>query len=234
MNAYGYSRVSGKGQVDGDGPERQREAITRFCEATGLPAPTKIFFEPAVSGTVDAMDRPQFAALIEEIQDNGGCIVVERMDRLARDLRISEFLLAECRNLKIPVYSADQGALVDIASSDIDPTRTLMRQILGALAEWEKSVLVMKLRKARDRKRKETGRCEGPKPYGELPGEATVKQWMADQRALGWSFSEIANSANIGSKRRNGKSWDKGSVYQVLCGSPKRDPVNHRPRAGDC
>lgn len=213
MNTCGYLRVSGKGQVDGDGPERQQETINAFCKQHNLPEPT-FFFEAGVSGTVEAMDRPAFAAMIDA---KPTCIVVERMDRLARDLRISEFLLAECRKLHIPVYSADQGALIDVAASDIDPTRTLLRQILGALAEWEKSALVLKLRKARDRKRAETGRCEGPIPYGSTLDERMAQAEMRIMQANGESFTRIAELMNLlGRRRRDGQSWTKGSVYQVI------------------
>lgn len=214
MKISGYVRVSSKGQIEGDGQDRQQDSIADFCAKWKLPAPT-FFFEAGVSGTVEAMERPQFVAMLESKPD---CIVVERMDRLARDLMISEFLLAECRKQNIPVYATDQGAMINMAEDGGDPTRVLLRQILGALAQWEKSALVMKLRKARDRMREETGHCEGPKPYGSTPEEKTVKQWMEDKRALGWSYAEIATSANIGSKRRDGKSWTKGSVYQVLTG----------------
>ena len=34
--AVSYVRVSGKGQADGDGPERQRLAIDRFAKSSGL------------------------------------------------------------------------------------------------------------------------------------------------------------------------------------------------------
>jgi hypothetical protein len=40
------------------------------------------------------------------------------------------------------------------------------------VAQFEKSVIVAKLRAARIRKRKATGRCEGRKPFGTKPGEA--------------------------------------------------------------
>lgn len=52
-----------------------------------------------------------------------------------------------------------------------DPSRKLMRQIFGAIAEYEKTMIVLKLRGARVRMRARNGRCEGAKPYGELPGE---------------------------------------------------------------
>ena len=55
-----------------------------------------------------------------------------------------------------------------------NPTATMVRQILGSVSQFEKTSLVMKLRKARDAKRKATGRCEGRKPYRELVPEAVA------------------------------------------------------------
>jgi hypothetical protein len=46
-----------------------------------------------------------------------------------------------------------------------DPTRILVRQMMGAVAQYEKSQIVLKLRGARMRKRAKEGRCEGRKPY---------------------------------------------------------------------
>ena len=43
-----------------------------------------------------------------------------------------------------------------------------MRQIAGAFAEYEKAHLVHKLRHARERQRKERGKCEGRKAHSEL------------------------------------------------------------------
>jgi len=36
MKAYGYLRVSGQGQVDGNGFERQEEAISRFAQKANI------------------------------------------------------------------------------------------------------------------------------------------------------------------------------------------------------
>ena len=55
----------------------------------------------------------------------------------------------------------------DLTASD-DPTRKMMRQIAGAFAEYEKARLVSKLRHARERQRKELGKCEGRKTHAEL------------------------------------------------------------------
>jgi DNA invertase Pin-like site-specific DNA recombinase len=83
-------------------------------------------------------------------------VLVEKLDRLARDLMVQESILRDLRN--------DGFSLVSVMEPDLcsdDPTRKLMRQILGAFAEYEKSLIVAKLRGARQRTRAKEGRCEG-------------------------------------------------------------------------
>jgi len=49
--------------------------------------------------------------------------------------------------------------------------RQVGRQVLGAIAEFDKAMTVAKLRGARGRKRKANGKCEGRKSLAEMyPG----------------------------------------------------------------
>jgi len=72
----------------------------------------------------------------------------------------------------VRVIAADSGT--DLTAEDDDPTRVLIRQILGAVAQFEKAIIVSKLKAARLRKRRAVGRCEGRKPFGTRPGEAQI------------------------------------------------------------
>jgi hypothetical protein len=47
------------------------------------------------------------------------------------------------------------------------PTAVLVRQVLGAVSQFEKASLVAKLAAARQRQRRQNGRCEGRKGYCE-------------------------------------------------------------------
>jgi DNA invertase Pin-like site-specific DNA recombinase len=47
------------------------------------------------------------------------------------------------------------------------PTAVLVRQVLGAIAQFEKTSLVAKLKAARDRNKAATGKCGGRKSYAE-------------------------------------------------------------------
>ncbi len=57
----------------------------------------------------------------------------------------------------IELISTCEGA--DLLNND--SSRKLIRQIFGAMAEYDKSMTVLKLKAARLRKRTETGKCEG-------------------------------------------------------------------------
>ena len=55
--AFAYLRVSGKGQVDGDGFPRKLEAIKRYAKAHDVKI-AGVFREEGVSGTKDLENRP--------------------------------------------------------------------------------------------------------------------------------------------------------------------------------
>ncbi len=241
MNVFGYIRVSGKSQVDGDGPERQQLAIEAFCKAHNLRL-LGFFSDLAVSGATDYSNREQFAAMLAAViaasDDPAQClhgIVVERMDRLARDLMVSELAVRELRKQKLALYAADQGALVDQANTDIDPTRKLIRQIFGALAEWDKTNIVRRLRAARERARGRFGRCEGSKPFGyytnEQPAAAFIRAAVAANRGNGRSgsiaFSLVAELANAaGFVNRAGKPFTRKSIFKLAISNKPFDPLD--------
>lgn len=213
---FGYVRVSGRGQVDGDGFTRQENAIHDFATSKGWKV-KRIFREEAVSGTVESMDRPAFSEMLNLC---GGVlpltVVVERADRLARDLIVGELLFRECQSRGVEVYSADSGE--ELVNAVADPTRILIRQVLGALAQWEKSSLVKKLRAARDRKRLKTGRCEGPLPWAQTnPAEAAlVLAWITAERERETSYNKIANQLNgTSTKSPRGGRWGSSIVYRL-------------------
>ena len=216
--AVTYVRVSGKGQADGDGPERQRQAIARFAQAHKLSV-VEEYSDLGVSGTKELADRPGLARLIDRLESNGvRTVIVERADRLARDLMVQEVILSQFAKIGARILTADG---VDLTSSD-DPTRRLIRQVLGAVAEFEKNVLVLKLRAARERKRSRGERVEGVKPYGHLPAERAVIERMRQLRrktpkTRRLSVAAIAAQLNAeGHRNRAGREWSPQMVHHVL------------------
>ena len=86
MKVYGYLRVSGKGQVDGFGFDRQLETVQTFCSDQNYEL-VEVFKEQ-VSGTTGENDRKEFSSMVTTILRNGvNTVVVESLDRLARGYR---------------------------------------------------------------------------------------------------------------------------------------------------
>lgn len=218
--AFSYLRVSGKGQIDGDGFKRQRETIARYAKTNKMEI-VQEFQEKGVTGASaveDALDRPGLTDLFVAIKANGvRLVLVENATRIARDLMVSEIILAEFRKLEVKVVSADGG--VDLTIGNDDPTGKLVRQILAAVSEWEKCLIVQKLRASRLRIRRAGERCEGRKPYGSTPGELAViekiKAWRKERK----SFAEIAaalNADNVTTRSGPGTKWHPTQVQRVL------------------
>lgn len=206
--AVAYIRVSSTGQIEGTGLSRQEETVREFAERQGFDL-VKIYRDEGVSGTVEGFERPGLAALASEI-DEGFTVIVENSDRLARDLLVGEVILTQFRDHGVPVLDCSG---VDLTNLDGDHTRTLIRQVLGAVAEFNKSQTVARLRSARKRVKAETGRCEGRKPYD----NQEVIRKILELREEGLSFQKIADALNneeIPSSR--GGSWGKRAVKVIV------------------
>jgi DNA invertase Pin-like site-specific DNA recombinase len=216
--AFAYLRVSGKGQIDGDGFPRQQSAVKSYAAEHGIKI-VRVFREEGVSGTVEGMDRPTWAEMVGTILANGvRTILVESLGRLARELFVQEYILRDMEQRGITLISVTEP---DLGSTD--PTRVMFRQILGAIHQYEKTMIVLKLRGARVRAKAKNGRCEGAKPYGSFDGERAVIERMNALRASGMGFDRIAAALNVeGIKPRRGEKWWGLTVNKILTGDQRR------------
>lgn len=210
--AFAYLRVSGRSQIEGDGFTRQLTAIKKYAAANDIKL-VRVFREEGVSGCTDWESRPAFSEMMGILLSNGvRTVLVERLDRVARDLLVQESVIGDFQRKSLKLISVSEPDLL----SD-DPSRVLMRQMLGAFFQYEKTLLVAKLRGARQRIRVNTGRCEGRKPYGSKPGEAAIIEQMKQFRQRGLGVDKIAGELNTaGILPRAGARWYPTSVYRVL------------------
>lgn len=223
MKVYGYIRVSSAGQAEKDGPVRQGAAIAKFIEANKLEFAGE-FEDLGVSGDIEGLTRPGFLEMLTRAAENGvEAIVVERMDRLARDLLVSEIVFRELQKRNLKLFCTDQG-LNDLVTADADPTRKMLRQILGAVAQYDKDSLVVKLRVARERKRIQHGKCEGRKAYGEKPAERQARELILQLHEQGFGYGTIAKHLTLGGvHRRSGETiWLKQHVSSFMANIRKR------------
>ncbi|MGO7210172.1 recombinase family protein [Rhizobium leguminosarum] len=167
--AVAYLRTSSAANVgaDKDSERRQREAIDGFAKAAGYEV-VDSYYDAAVSGADAVTERPGFSSMLERLLSNGvRTILVETASRFARDMIVQEtgHKVLKARGIDLIAVDSPDSFVVDT------PTATLIRQVLGAVSEFEKAMLVEKLKGARERKRRETGKkVGGRKNYGEMKG----------------------------------------------------------------
>jgi DNA invertase Pin-like site-specific DNA recombinase len=126
------------------------------------------FYDKAVRGADVITERPGFVAMLDRIAGNGvRTIIVESPDRFARDLAVQLAGHDHLRKLGVTLIPATAP---DFFTEDT-PTAILVRQVLGAIAQFEKATTVAKLKAARDRKIAAGEKCGGRKSYAEARPE---------------------------------------------------------------
>jgi DNA invertase Pin-like site-specific DNA recombinase len=218
--AIAYLRTSSAANVgaDKDSERRQRVAIEAFAKRNGYEL-VGDYYDAAVSGADPVEVRPGFAAMLERIEGNGvRTIIVETASRFARDLMVQEVGFAKLRERGIDLIAADKPD----SFVDDTPTATLVRQILGAISEFDKAMTVAKLRGARERKRREAGKCEGRKSHAERnPGLVALAKRLHRQKPKSGRLSLRAISAELaaaGFLNENGQPFAAASVKSMLEG----------------
>jgi DNA invertase Pin-like site-specific DNA recombinase len=168
----GYCRVSTEGQS----LEAQHSALT----AAGA---TQVFSEK-ISGAVT--DRKALAKAIAELGP-GDCLLVTRLDRLARSTR-------DLLNVLDAVSKAGAGfrSLADAWADTTTAHGRLMLTILAGLAEFERSLILARTSEGRVR-----AKARGVK-FGRRPTLTAHQQAEAlARRAAGEACVEIARTYNV-------------------------------------
>lgn len=217
--AVAYMRTSSSTNVgeDKDSVKRQRAAIEAYANASGhIIADDDWYYDPAVKGADSIETREGFAAMLARIEGNGvRTIIVETANRFARDLMVQEVGFDMLRKQGITLIAADSPN----AFLDDGPTSTLIRQILGAVAQFEKASLVAKLAGARRRKAAQnaSGKCGGRKSHAELRPEAVeIAKALREQGLSLRAISEALFSA--GHATANAVAFSPSAVLSMLEG----------------
>jgi DNA invertase Pin-like site-specific DNA recombinase len=208
--AFAYLRTSSATNVgaEKDSDKRQHLAIRAYAKAHGIEIADE-FWDADVKGAEPVHSRPAFAEMLATIAGNGvRTIVVETASRFARDLIVQETGFAYLRDLGVTLIAADDP---DAFTAD-SPTAIMVRQILGAVAQFEKASLVAKLKGARDRKRAKEGRCEGRKPAPEA-ARAVAKRLQRKGLSLRAIASRLADKGFLAP---SGKPYGAQSVKVMM------------------
>ena len=217
-NAVAYYRTSSHtaSGIDSDSLNRQKRAVALYAKANKIKI-EKEYYDEAVSGA-DAIDtRPGFTALLSEMAENNATMILcENATRFARDLMVQLTGHARLKQLGIDLVAVDSPA----AFTDDTPTAVLLRQMMGAFAEFDKATLVARLKSGKDAKRKLTGKCGGRKSLAEKHPELTDKAKHLRRRMWRhklWSYDKVAKQLfEEGYVTGNGKQLSASAVKRLV------------------
>ena len=177
-----------------------------------------------MSGADAIDDRPGFTEMLEQLMSNGSrTILVESPDRFARDLmvQLAGHDMLKARGISVIAASAPTFFIEDT------PTAVLVRQVLSAVAQFEKATLVAKLAAARKRKRLSTGKCEGRKSLAETsPDLVALAKRLARRKPKGGCLGCPCQGRALPSGRRTQNSRTRRSLTGIANtpnSGPQRD-----------
>jgi DNA invertase Pin-like site-specific DNA recombinase len=217
--AVAYLRTSSAANVgaDKDSDKRQRAAIEAFAKRAGFTVVDE-YYDKAVSGADRIDERAGFREMLQRLASNGAkTIIVESPDRFARDLAVQLAGHDMLKGLGIAIIPASAP---DFITEDT-PTAVLVRQVLGAISQFEKASAVAKLAAARKRKRESGGRCEGRKPLSATrPEVVTLARKLRRRRPKGGQLSLRAVASELAARgflNERGKPYAAKTVASMLC-----------------
>jgi DNA invertase Pin-like site-specific DNA recombinase len=227
MRLVAYLRVSSNGQIDAWGIDRQEHAIRQWAKMHHHRI-VDWRRDEGVSGKVEAVDRPGLSAAIAQLGSGADGILIADLDRFARTLQVQETALAVVWRLGGQVFTATSGEV--LPDDPDDPARTLIRQVMGGVIEYEKKQSVRRMRLGREAKAAEGKHAVGPYRYGyEGTGEGRERDAgpRADEqravarilwlRATGAPYRAIAAALDAeGLRPRKAEYWSAAAVRNVV------------------
>jgi site-specific DNA recombinase len=221
MKIIGYCRTSTSNQDKAGTIKLQVAEIESYADKNKYEL-VHIFKDSGVSGAIER--RKGLAELYDFLNTNNevDAIVIFKLDRLSRELRIQENLLHDFKTkMNVEVLSIKE---VDLDSSD--PTRVLMRQILGSFAQYEKSMITMRMKLGRIRKA-QNGFAGGGVSFGyrsankqlvvDSEQAVVIKRIYHMKQYKRMSFCAIARHLEKeGVQTANGGRWHPETIKRIL------------------
>lgn len=137
---FAYCRVSTADQTT--------DNQVREIEAAGFTVEEKRIVTETISGSQAAMERPQFARLVDRLEA-GDVLLVTKLDRLGRNAMDVRGTVERLAELGVRVHCLALGG-VDLTS----PAGKMTMGVIAAVAEFERDLLVERtqsgLKRARD------------------------------------------------------------------------------------
>ncbi|HXN59896.1 MAG TPA: recombinase family protein [Acidimicrobiales bacterium] len=228
MDLIVYLRVSSESQVDGFGLEVQERACRKWAKANGHKI-VGTFQDAGISGSKDLAERPGLSAAIDMLRPppRATGLIVAKLDRLARALHVQESVLQVVWRAGASVFTADAGEVLQ--DDPDDPMRTFVRQVIGGVAQLERSLIAKRMRDGRNAKRDAGRHSVGQYRYGqhgagkgrerdaaENPDEKVAVDRIMELRQAGQSYRTIAETLDSeGLRPRRAEHWSAMAVRNI-------------------
>lgn len=227
LRLYAYLRVSSKEQLEGNGLAIQRQACEVWCQRHGCDL-AGVYSDEGVSGTTAYGDREGLGYLWSMLglgQADG--LIVYKMDRLARDLMVQEGFLRDLWADGLVIRSTFDSENEQLQPDTDDPMRKLMRQMLGAIADYERGMIALRMRRGRAVKSLAGFYVGGRVPYGcrlrddgaleDDPAERAAVNRMVELREAGNNWNRISRIMDEeGFRNRVGKTIGRVQIQKVV------------------
>ncbi|HHO2170557.1 TPA: recombinase family protein [Aeromonas hydrophila] len=187
MRTFAYCRVS---TFDQD-TEAQILAIRK----AGYEVQDSRVISEVVSGGMQAMQRPEFKALVEHKLEAGDRLVVLKLDRLGRDSIDVQTTIKQLQEKQIEVVSLDLPV-----KNITGPEGMLMMQLMAAFAQFERERI-----KERTREGIERAKAQGKKMG--RPAATETREAVAKAQREGLSQSKVAERLGL-STRTIKRYWE--------------------------
>ncbi len=215
----GYCRVSTLEQKKkGYGIQIQKREIENLAESLGV-AVDAYYIDEAKSGFSE--NRRSLKTLINHCRTGKvKGIIVASLDRLSRNLRLTENLLFDFERLGVRIYIADMPNYDGNDRKDI-----LIRQIREAIAEENRKEIIERLKKGREERIRKGRMAGGTLPYGYTRADRNITKNPHEVEIVKVIFSErtqkdfqgIAEFLNQQRfRRRDGSPWTRRSVSAIV------------------
>jgi len=179
------------------------------------------YTDEALSG--DDAERPGLWAAVDDLRP-GRVLIVSHLDRLARNVLLCETIIRQIKQKR-----ARLEAVQHHVGEDDDPAARMTRQILAALAEYERRIIAQRTKMAMLRYQAQKRRMSDRPPFGfqrdpddpamliENPEEQMALQRMIMLRRGGMGCRKIARyMEENGVPFRGRQRWYPATVHRIL------------------
>ncbi|MEU6206377.1 recombinase family protein [Micromonospora musae] len=219
-----YLRVSTDRQAeDGYGLAVQEAAIKTWAKDQKRRV-VGWYRDEGVSGTLLARDGWMDVEDAISSKRAGG-VIVYKLDRLARDTMVQETLMQAVWKLGGEVYSTSLSE-TNLRDDPEDPSRKLIRTIMGAVNTYERDMITLRMRRGRRMKATRGGYAFGSPAFGQRSVNKQLVKDPTEQQTLkrlyeladsGRSTRQTAAQLNAeGRLTKRGRPWTSAGVSDVL------------------